>query len=70
MPGNSLDWNPPKGKGGTAPFCNPLLVRPELAQIVVCHEDRLEGAKVGGLRSHRLEQIGKLATAPAKRAIG
>ena len=33
MPGNSLDWNPPKGKGGTAPFCNPLLVRPELAKV-------------------------------------
>ena len=33
MPGNSLDWNPPKGKGGTSPFCNPLLVRPELAKV-------------------------------------
>jgi len=27
-----LDWNPPKGKGGTRPFSNPLLVRPELAK--------------------------------------
>ena len=28
-----LDWNPPKGKGGTQPFSNPLLVRTELAQV-------------------------------------
>ena len=30
-----LDWNPPKGKGGTRPFSNPLLVRPELAKCKV-----------------------------------
>jgi len=28
-----LDWNPPKGKGGTQPFSNPLLVRTELAKV-------------------------------------
>ena len=35
-----LDWNPPKGKGGTRPFSNPLLVRPELAKCKVCLAQR------------------------------